>query len=448
MSDHLSRLTILEYLEQEVSIDRDVVEAHLADCTGCREVLLDLHELIELVKDGAIFRHADDDTSEREYDALFAELEAEDARTAQDAAAANALFTELGEQPIETWKRVIAQRPAAYTAALVHRLVQEAGPELDRNAERALALLQIAEIVASALYDAESRRCLGDVYKQRGNALRVLGRYEAAIDAAILAEKFYASLPEPDAAFQVGQARYTLATVLFVMTRYAAALDALARARTLLQDYGTSAPYAKAMMLDALIRIQQGDIATARETLRQLLPIEQQLEQPLEVARVRLNLAECNLRLGDLEPAMSDAIAAGDAFRVLGNVAEETRSEWTKAMIRLASGEADAALARLYEVAAVFRELHMSGDAGFVELDIAEELLRRQEWSDAERIARDLVSVFTTAGVTLAAVNAIDFLRRAVESREATTDVVRYIREYVAADDPVRPFEPPITLAN
>ena len=75
-------------------------------------------------------------------------------------------------------------------------------------------------------------------------------------------------------------------------------------------------------------------------------------------------------------------------------------------------------------------------------LDATEELLRREEWVEAEVIARELVSLFTAAGVTLASDNALDYLRQAVENREATTDVVQYVREYVTAGDPARPFEP------
>lgn len=58
-------------------------------------------------------------------------------------------------------------------------------------------------------------------------------------------------------------------------------------------------------------------------------------------------------------------------------------------------------------------------------------------------LARSLVTLFTAAGVTLASVNALDFLRRAVENREATAATVRYIRDYVASDNPKRAFQPP-----
>ena len=101
-------------------------------------------------------------------------------------------------------------------------------------------------------------------------------------------------------------------------------------------------PLAKVMMLEALIRAECGDVANARETMRALLPIAEQLGQSFELGRVRFNLAECNLRLGDLDAAMNEARAAIETFQALGNVVEETRREWTIAMIGLARGERDA----------------------------------------------------------------------------------------------------------
>jgi hypothetical protein len=47
------------------------------------------------------------------------------------------------------------------------------------------------------------------------------------------------------------------------------------------------------------------------------------------------------------------------------------------------------------------------------------------------------------AGVTIASVQALDYLRQSVIHCLATIDVVQYVRNYVAADDPARPFAPP-----
>jgi tetratricopeptide (TPR) repeat protein len=330
----------------------------------------------------------------------------------------------------------------------VQRLVDAATPELDRKPDHALVLLRIAELVALALDEVASLRWRGHVWKQRSNALRMLGSYGEAIIAAIIAEGFYSTLREPDTQFEIGQARYTMAVAQWKMTRYRDARQTLRSARELLEEYGVSAPLAKVLMLDALIQIEEGDVAPARDVLRELLAIEERLGQHVEIGRVRTNLAECNLRLGDYAAAEVDALAAREIFHALGNVAEQTRSEWTLVMIQIARGDDTDVKALLDHVASTYRTLGMPGEAGFVSLDVAELLLRRQDWTEAEILSRQLVTFFIEAGVTVASINALDYLRRAVENREATADMVQYVREYVAADDPARLFAPPRILPN
>jgi hypothetical protein len=72
-----------------------------------------------------------------------------------------------------------------------------------------------------------------------------------------------------------------------------------------------------------------------------------------------------------------------------------------------------------------------------------EEHLRREEWDLAGPVARALVEVFTRANVTLAKVEALNQLRRAVEHHEVTPDFVRSVREYLSLADPTEPFTAP-----
>jgi tetratricopeptide (TPR) repeat protein len=447
VSDHLERLALIEYIEDADDIDRNAIAAHLATCLECRTVLQELEDLYSLLSDAAIFRFAADDAIETGWAEGRTSLEALIGSAVEEEHMVAAIFGRLQVEPVESWTALLAEHSNHQSAALVQRIIQAAEPDLDRNPQRALAILIAAETAALALPDAESRRQLGHVWRQRSNALRMLAQYEQAISAAVVAQNFYDSLPDPDASFESGRAHYTSAIALFKMTRYGEALQALERSQTMLSEYGTSAPLAKTMMLDALIRIERGDVVKARETLRKLLPIEEQLGQRIEEARVRANLAECGLRLGHLDEAMADARAALAAFQKLGNTAEETRSAWTVAMIQLALGE-PAALRQLHEVADVFQRLDMPGDAAFVKLDITEELLRREEWNEAASMARELVELFSAAGVTLASVNALDYLRRAVENRVVTPAVLEYVRRYVEADDPSQPFGPPAIVDN
>jgi tetratricopeptide (TPR) repeat protein len=440
---HLTREQILAFMLGTPE-DNDAVWAHIQQCDECWEVYEDLakSDTLATVMRSAL-EHVDDDF---DLDELWRGVEADADSEERDARAADALILQLAQHPYHEWMGIVGANPQACTAALVQGLIDAATPELDRNPDNALVLLNVAEMVAYTLDTKASLRSRGYVWKQRSNAYRMAARYDDSIDAAYVSEQLFAELREPDSNFEIGQARYAMAATLTKVDRFPAALRTLKGARELLEEYGESAPLAKVMMLEAVILMQQGDVRVARETLRELLPVEERLGQQLEVGRVRFNIAECNLRLGELDAAMDDAAGAIEIFRSLGNAAEQKRTEWTMVMIRIARGEE--AARDLEPIASFYEQSGMPGEAGFVTLDLTEYLLKNEEWAKAEFLARGLVNLFIAAGVTLASVNALHFLRTAVENREATTETVRYIRTYVSADDPERPFEPPILRPN
>lgn len=315
--------------------------------------------------------------------------------------------------------------------------------EIDRYPQKALQIIDATHRMTDRLHDEECRPLLGDVWKQRANAFRHLARYDESLDAAAIAEAFYASLPAGE--FDIAQAQYTQAATLFKMTRLTEAQQVLDRVIASLEPYGANLPLAKAKMLYASLKIEQGDVSTAEMLWLATLPLLRSLGSDVEEARVLANLAECHLRLGDLNSAMNEARQAVDRYRRLGMDGESIRSEWTVGMIHLASGESEDGMDVLVNVAAAFDARGMLGDAAFAKLDICEESLRRKEWADAEVTARELTALFTSLNVTVANATAVDYLRRAVQNREATDATVRYIREYIMADDAGRPFAPPGT---
>lgn len=436
---HPDRLTILLYIEKAEGVDRAWVGGHLADCGECGEIEEELKQILHLLGDGDILRSLAD--AEDDPGSLRAAVLADYDARAASAASVDAAFADLTARPAEAWGAFFARNPEHRTGAMARRILQEVEVELNREPAYALSLIGMAEEVAGLLGEPESRVVLGDIWKQRSNAYRHLGRYDEALDAADVAEAFYASLMT--GAFDVAQAQYTRAVTLFKMTKYSDAMAVLTTAMATLRPFGDSVPLAKAIILDGAIRIEQGDIDAARQRWRGVLPMLARFGDEVEQARVLANLAQCNYRLGAYDTAMEDAQRAISRYRTLRMEAESTRTAWTIGLIHLARGESDSGLRELENAAVAFESRGMKADAGFVKLDVCEELLRRQEWMEAEVTARELAHLFSAAHVTLASIRALDYLRRAVENRQATADIVRYVRTYVAADDPARSFDPP-----
>jgi tetratricopeptide (TPR) repeat protein len=437
VNGHPDDVTIFKLLDADPSVDQRTLSEHLERCSACQEVARQCSEIVSLLRERDVFDSfaaSDADRAELRK-AVLENLEAFDGRRAD----ADAVLPDLLARPMAAWDEYFEEHPQHRTVEMARRLLAQVDVELNRRPEEALLLIGAAERIANRLPDQDCRATLGDVWKQRSNALRHLFRYEEALDAAEIAEAFYASLPAGD--FDAGQARYTRAVTLFKMQRYSEALQAVASSATILQVYGDTVPLAKTIILDGGILIDTGAVAAAQQRWRDVLPMLERLGADIERARVLANLAECSLRLGQYDAAMHDAERAVARYRQLGMETECIRSEWTIGIIHLASGASDAGLDRLETAAAAFESRGMSGDAGFVKLDMVEELLRREAWSDAELLARDLVNLFARAGVTVASVNALEFLRQAVEHREASAATVRYVREYVSMDDPQRPFD-------
>ena len=445
MSDHLDRLTLIEFLENYDSIDRAAIASHLAACARCRAEHDAVQDLFALFADPSTLSFSMDEGVEADRRPLLVDIIAKEREAEAAVIAAEEFFERLRTFPVATWATVVDEHPERCTVALADRLLREVDAQLQNHPEDAMALSRVVELVAVRLPDDDYRRTIGHVWRRKSNALRHLGRYGDAISAAALAESCYSAVRGCE--FEIGQAQYALAAVLFKMTRYATALEAVARSRGVLDEFGITPALAKAMMLEAAIRVEQGDIAAALPTLKQLVGIEETLEQPLEAARVRANLAECYLRLGSLPDAMTEALAARQAYESLGNMVEQVRVAWTIGMILLAQGDDDG-INRLHEASAAFEALKMLGDAGFVQLDIAEQLLLRQAWTEAEAAARSASSLLMDTGISIASVRALDYLRQAVVNREATAEVIHYVRAYVTADNAATPFEPPRDLVN
>jgi tetratricopeptide (TPR) repeat protein len=438
---HPDRIDILMYVERDTAA-AERIRAHLDECADCAAVAEEYERIIGVLSDPAFracFDGTDDKAAARE--SLLAEYDA----AVSEKAAARTLFAEMLNAAPGNWPQWLDGHPEHRTLAMADEVFRHIETELNRAPQRALELTSLGEAIGRSLpLELESHTVLGDAWRYRSSALRHLGRYDEALNAASVAEAWYSSVTT--GSFDVAQAQYARAVTLFKMTRHADASAVIASADQILSEFGESLPLARARMLHAAILIEEGDVDGAQERWREVLPMLARFGASVEEARVLANLGDCNLRLGNLDAAAEDARLAVQRYTSLSMETESIRSEWALGMVCLARGDSEQGLGVLDEAAAGFEARGMVADAGFVKLDVCEELLRRGEWSDAEVIARELVALFTAAGVTLASVNALHYLRQAVERHEASAEAVRNVRELLndaGAADAFRPQASP-----
>jgi tetratricopeptide (TPR) repeat protein len=441
MTDHPLRDELYLYVTNAESIDaadRVRIRTHIEMCGHCSQEAEDLQLFETTLRDIDFADYLARPTHTAA--ALHAMFLGDMDRRHVDREIADAFFNELMARPVHHWKSMLADVPAQCTEGLARRILREVDVEMNRRPKFALQLLGAAEHIASHLTGDDSAAISGDVCKQRANAYRHLGQYDDSLAQCDLAIEFYSTLLAGD--YDILQAQLTSAITLFKMTEYKRALSILATIIPKFRAFGVNTPYIRALILHGNIVVEQGDTASGVDIYRQALKLLQASPDPAEEARILANLADCNLRLLDYEQAITDAHSAIARYDSLRMEAESNRSAWTLALARLRIGDQQA-LHQLGMTAHTFDTLGMILDAGFVRLDITEELLRREDSVTAAATARELVPLFARAGVTLASVEAINYLRIAVEANAATPDLVEYIRAYVTADDPKRPFTPP-----
>lgn len=437
---HYTTADLLAYLdENEDLVDVAEVAAAVASCTTCAALLAELHGFGRLIADREIWRevHATPGQPPSIMDVLT-----ETDRMAHEKQAAEYDFVALIATPLETWPLYLAARPSAPTEALVRRIVDAAVVELERQPAYSLALLDAADSVAGRVSGQNGQcDCRSEVWKNRANALRILGRYEEALSATVMAERFAEEIAT--GGFMLAQIIYTRGTVLFKMGRFAETIQAARDAGFRFAEYGDVKRVIHARNLEAMALTEKGETA---EGLRVYMLIAQQLQQlddPQMTASVTKNIAVSHRRLGNYNDATTYTLAAQQLYRALGAESEIIRSEWTLGVIDLRVGETDCGLPRLRRAAAAFEALGMLADAGFVKLDLTEELLRLEEWDEAALMAAEAAETFARSGAKLHLSTALSFLREAVQGRSATPELVRYVREYVTADEEGRSFEPP-----
>lgn len=436
MTHHPDRDDLELFVTDDASldaVDRRAIAAHLDGCTHCSREASHLKVFHEELRQ-LVWTPMRETTERRTM--LFEELE----RQELDYELGDDFFADLLTRPIDQWPGMLARYPEQRSAGLARRLFAEVEGELNRRPKYALQLLDVIEDVIDHTEGVDAAVLSGDLCKQRANAYRHLSRYEESLDQAELAEQFYSTLRVDQ--YDVAQARLTAAITLFKMTEYQRALLKLATAIPLLRTHGITVPYIRSLILQANIIIEQGDIPTGIDIYRQTLKLLEKAPDPIEEARILANLGDCNLRLGHYEQAAHDAQQAIDRYKGLRMDAEALRSTWTLHLAHLHLGHPDA-LPHLHETASEFEFLGMLTDAAFVRLDIAEEYLRREQWHAAAPLARTLVEQFTKAGVTLAQVEALDQLRRAVERRDATLEFVSAVRAYLSLEEPATAFSAP-----
>jgi tetratricopeptide (TPR) repeat protein len=367
---------------------------------------------------------------------------AETARRLQQerAASEDLVSSALRDTPREAWPR-LHERRDLHTSGALERLGEEIEKRLDTDPREALAVAELAAAVADALApDSYPAIILAQLrahaWRDRGQALSYLGRYDDALRALDRAEEQFREFGT--LGHDRAMVRFCRATLLQHLRRFDEARAILDECRHVFQSHGDTKSYVKCTLATGNLLVRAGDYRAAKEMLEGLALGS----NPDHDAIAQLALGWCAIHLANPADALRCFTEAERLFQMLGRTHPTVRAAYGVGSALLHLGRLDEAIARLHSVRSRFLADKLIEEAGLSGLEIVEAQLLLNQTAEAKPLAAKLVQEFIEAGLNRRAVAALAYLNEAIAASSATPDIVRSVHSYIFAlrNDPNREF--------
>lgn len=346
----------------------------------------------------------------------------------------------LRDTPRASWPR-LREQTNLHTSGAIERLGQEVEKRLDADPREALAIAELAATIADALPSGSYPSIMlaqlrAHAWKDRGQALSYLGRYDDALRALDRAEEHlqaFGTLAHDNA-----MTRFCRATLLQHLRRFEEAHAILDECRAVFDAHGDTQLYVKCTLATGNLLVRKGDYRAARE----MLDVLSVGDHPEYEAIIHLALGWCAIHLADAADALRRFTEAERLFQLLGRTLPTVRAAYGIGSALLRLGRLDEAIVQLHAVRGKFLTENLVEEAGLSGLEIVEAQLLLNRNTAAKPLAATLVQEFTQAGLNRRAVAALAYLNEAIAASSATPDIVRSVHSYIFAlrYDPTREF--------
>ena len=442
--DHIpeAELAIHAFHPDTVTAERRAqIEAHVAVCDTCRTTADFFAVAEEDLKDPDVWESSAGSVTR---DALFAYA----ARIAEEDAEADELLKPLFDHPGKAaWTNLAAQK-RFLTGGMVRRLSSFAHEIfVDRPLDAltfADAAVSIAEALPPDLYPSHAiYEIRGTAWKERANALMLLGDFTDAYASLARAERAYQKLAFPG----LGLACVALAraSVLYQQQRLDEAAAMATQAEQAFAHLGEGRRRMDALFLRASIKFEALEIAEALALFHGLLDYGESIDDSVWVARALCGIGLCEVARGNLSEASLRYQRALALLRHSGPSTDRVCAEWGISRVLLRAGNYQDAIRNLKHVVGEFEALGMITDAALADLDRAEALVALGQTKQVGELATRLFRVFTDAGMLTGALTAIAYIKESAAAGTLTPAGVDAVRTFLrrSRHQPDLLFEPP-----
>jgi len=445
--DHIPDTELARFATDPDSIPADrrlAIEREAAGCASCRTSLdffcvITVEELADLdASDPAVEWSVDDPMR------AYAERIAAEDREADELLAAEKLLV----SPTKTAWKDLQRKRRFHTGGVVRRLNAHANTIFESNPLDALtfadAAISVAEVLPDDAYPWSAVFELrGTAWKERANALLVLGEFPAALDALTHAERSYTHLES--AGLGLSTVALIRASILYAQGRLDEAAVSAQVAEHGFAHLAQEERRMRAVFLRASINYEAGDIATAISVFRHVHEHGETIGSPRWIARASYAIGNCEVDRRNLADASMHFHKALMIFRDIGPEPDRVATEWGLARVVLHGGQPGEAIRRLRAVADEFERRSLMTDAALVRLDITDALLALGRTKEIIDLATRSFRIFKTVGMITGALTAIAYIKEAAAAGSLTPRGVNAVRSYLKRADrqPNLAFAPP-----
>jgi hypothetical protein len=429
----------------EGSAEDPEIRAHLSECAECTVRVSGVRAFLDTLSSPVSWDIAgvldQKRGSEKELFAFAARVQQEylDAHAALDPILTNA---------ISFVRERVDRREQHRTLGAVRVLAEAANAACEREPIHARNLADAAVAIADTLpieaYPIDAIRGLrGLAWKERANALRYLGEYDAALDALDHAagefEHFGAR------SFEFASLAYIRAVILTYTDRLDEATWQAALSAEIYAEYGESDLAMRARSVEAGVLYYRREYRAAVAIFEELMAFAESKKDAVETARQACNAAACSIELGEGVRAEALLTAARETYRTLAMNTEVAAAEWKLGVTSRVVGRLDESVARLRAAKASCEHLGMAAEVANASLDLVESLLLVGSRREIPALCSDVMRYYRRAGKLQQAMTAAAFLKEAATDGSIEVAAVKHVRRFVETLDrqPDLLFVPP-----
>jgi tetratricopeptide (TPR) repeat protein len=320
------------------------------------------------------------------------------------------------------------------TSGAVRVLAEAANAACEREPIHARNLADAAVTIANALssgaYPADAIRALrGLAWKERANALRYLGEYDAALDALDHAEAEFANFGTRS--FEFASLAYIRAVILTYSDRLDEATRQAALSAAIFNEYGDVERAMRARSVQAGVLFYRHEYREAAAVFEELLAFAESRSDAVETARQSCNAAACWIELGDATRAGMLLTAARQTYISRRMLTEVAAADWNLGVVDRVAGRLETSVKSLRDAKASCEALGMSDEAANATLDLVESLLLLEKSAEIGPLCSEVIRYYRRAGKVHQALIAAAYLKEAAGAGTIRVDMVRHVRRFV-----------------